>query len=117
MRTPYWWASSATTFIDSLNRAFWSFSLNVLGPKFFRVFEPAHDSGGSRFKHTIEPRISYGFDEEFDRTDDVLDYDEIDKIRGAGTRATYAVVQRLFAKRPQSAPAPPPIAMATIISA
>jgi len=44
---------------DSLNRAFWRFSLNLLGPKLFRVFEPESETGGSRYKHTIEPSVTY----------------------------------------------------------
>jgi hypothetical protein len=98
---------------DGLTRQLWSYGIEIVGPKVYRIFGKSEEQ--SRFKHTIEPRISYGFDEEFERTDDVLDYDEIDQIRGAGTRATYAVVQRLFAKRPQTAPAPPPTVTDAIV--
>jgi hypothetical protein len=107
--------TDAGLFQDSgLTRALWSYGVNLVGPKVFRIFGAMKEEG-SKYKHTIEPQISYGFDEEFDRFDEVLDFDEIDQVRGAGTRATYAIVQRLFAKRPQQAPEPPPVASAGIV--
>jgi lipopolysaccharide assembly outer membrane protein LptD (OstA) len=91
---------------DSLNRAFWSFSLNVLGPKFFRVFEPAQDSGGSRFKHTIEPTVTYGYLPEVDDVEDVILFDEIDRAPSKLNQVSYGVVQRLLRRQamPQLVP-------------
>jgi hypothetical protein len=91
---------------EGLTRSLLTYSVELVGPKVYRIFGKADDRRG-RYKHTVEPRLSYGFDEEFERIDDVLSYDEIDRLRGAGTRATYALVQRLFARRPQIALEPP----------
>ncbi len=114
-RWTHWTQHQTTTGLvdDSLSRQLWSYGVELVGPKIFRVFGDAR--AGSRYKHTIEPHLSYGFDEEFDRFGDVLSYDEIDQARGAGTRATYALVQRLFAKRPQAEPTPPPAAADSIV--
>jgi hypothetical protein len=68
-----------------------------------------------RYKHTVETRLTYGFDEDFDRRDEVLSFDEIDRLTGAGNRVSYALVQRLFAKRPQSVPTVSPLAAESIV--
>jgi len=99
---------------QSLSRGLLSYGLEIVGPKLYRIYgEP----GEKRYKHTLETQISYGFDEEFDRRDEVLSFDEIDQIAGAGTRTTYAIVQRLFAKRKQVRPPPPPTTAAGVVLA
>jgi hypothetical protein len=90
---------------DSLTRQLWAYGVEIVGPKLYRIFGRA--KGRPRYKHTIETRLTYGFAEEFDRQDDVLSFDEIDGIGGAGDQVNYALVQRLFAKRPQKVPAAP----------
>jgi len=97
----------------SLSRELLSYGVNIVGPKIYRIFGKGDDD--SRYKHTIEPRFTYGFDEEFDRRDSVLSFDEIDQIGGAGNRASYNLVQRLFARRAQSVPAAPSSAADRIV--
>jgi hypothetical protein len=91
---------------DSVSRQLWSYGVEVVGPKAYRIFGQSQES--ARYKHTIEPRITYGFAEESDRNDDVLSFDEIDRVGGAGNQASFALVQRLFARRPQTVPEAPP---------
>jgi hypothetical protein len=79
----------------------------------YRIFGKSKQ--GPRYKHTVETRFTYGFDEEFDRRDDVLSFDEIDLRGGAGNRLSYALVQRLFAKRPQAVPTVSPLAAENIV--
>jgi hypothetical protein len=98
---------------DSLTRQLWSYGVEIVGPKVYRIF--GKSEGGPRYKHTVETRFTYGFDEEFDRRDDTLSFDEIDRLGGAGNRVTYALVQRLFAKRPQAVPTASPLAAESIV--
>jgi hypothetical protein len=98
---------------DSLVRQLWTYGIEIVGPKVYRIFGEAKEQ--ARFKHTIEPRIIYGYAEEFDRRDDVLSFDEIDRLGGAGNQVTYSLVQRLFARRPQVVPATPPSAADSIV--
>jgi hypothetical protein len=119
-RYTYWTQSSAldpnnpTGVVDEpISRQLWSYGVGIIGPKMYRVF--GKSKAPSRYKHTIEPLVTYGFDDTFDRRDEVLNYDEIDQIGGAGNRLTYALVQRLFAKKPQAVPEPPPSAADSIV--
>ena len=52
----------------------------------------------------IEPRVSYGYQSEFDRQDEIVVYDEVDRFSGAGNQLDYALTQRLFAQRPRAKP-------------
>jgi LPS-assembly protein len=99
--------AAGNTVDDGLTRALWSYGIDVVGPKAFRVWD--RGAGGSKFKHTIEPQLSYGFDSSFDHADEVLRFDDVDGVSGAGKRLTYSLVQRLFARRPQAL-SPSPVA-------
>ncbi len=85
----------------SLSRSLPAYGLEIVGPKLSRVF--AAERSPRRYKHTLEPRIRYGYAESFDEADEILLYDEVDRVNGAGEQVGYALVQRLFAKRPRAA--------------
>ena len=84
---------------DAITRNLFGANLSVVGPKLYKIYER---KDGSRFKHTIEPRIAYGFLETFDLTDDIIVYDDVDRFNGSGANLSYSLVQRLFAKRKRS---------------
>jgi hypothetical protein len=87
----------------AITRKLFGANLSIVGPKFYRIFGR---KDGSRFKHTIEPRVAYGYLERYERTDELLLYDDIDQFNGSGANLSYSLVQRLFAKRPRSTPQP-----------
>jgi len=68
------------------------------GPKVNRVF---HIGGMSKFKHILEPRVTYQFIPDIDEADrgKIRIIDEIDRL-GPGSRLTYSLTQRLLAKTP-----------------
>jgi len=84
---------------ESLTRQLGGANLLLVGPKFSRIFGA---SSRRQFKHAIEPRVSYGYEQYFDRSDDIILFDEVDVYNGAGNAMSYALTQRLFAKRPQA---------------
>jgi len=86
---------------ESLMRSLTSYGLEITGPKFSRIFRP-EGPRARRFKHSIEPQVRYGHREFFEEADDVLLYDEVDRVSGSGDQVNYALVQRLFAKRPRA---------------
>lgn len=86
-----------------LSRGLWSYGVDVVGPKTYRIFSPGR-SGGTAYKHAIETRMTYGFAESFDRADDVLRYDEIDTVSGSDRLVSYSLVQRLFARKARASP-------------
>jgi len=90
----------AGTLDDPLTRALWSYGVDLVGPKLFRVWD--RGEGANKYKHTVEPQISYGFEESYDRVGEVLRFDDVDGVNGAGERLTYSLVQRLFARRPRA---------------
>jgi hypothetical protein len=100
-------AADGTVEDEPLTRRLWSYGVELVGPKLVRIYGPA--GGDRRWKHAIEPRIGYGFDEGYDESERIISYDDVDAAAGSGNEVRYALVQRLFGRRPQSTPAPPPV--------
>ncbi len=93
---------------DSLTRRLSSAGVEIIGPKLFKIYERGTIESPTRYKHTFEPRLSYGVGESFDRSDDILLFDEVDRFTAAGNLMTYSLVQRLFAQRPRAVDRPEP---------
>ena len=91
-----------TTLDSDLNRNLLSYGIDLIGPKIYRFFE----TRATRYKHSVEAQVRYGFAESFDRAAEVIRYDEVDSVRGADRQVTYSLVNRLFAGRMQTPPAP-----------
>jgi hypothetical protein len=89
---------------DSLTRTMWRGGVEITGPKLVKIYERPNSHYSPLYKHLIEPKITYGYQETFERFDDVIIYDEVDRFNGAGNLLRYSLVQRLFAKRPRSSP-------------
>jgi LPS-assembly protein len=102
---------------QSIWRRRWGAGLDIIGPKFFKIYDRPGSKFSKRYKHTIEPRISYGYSRAFDRDDEIVLYDEVDRATASGNLMTYALVQRLFAKRPRSRQLPAATGMETIVLA
>ncbi len=94
-----------TVLDEDLRRALWSGAVDIVGPKVYRIFDA---SGGRRFKHSFEPRVSYGYASVFEERNRVLLFDEVDGFTGAGNLLSYGLTTRLFGKRPRTVPEPPP---------
>jgi LPS-assembly protein len=85
---------------EGLNRFTGTATIEFVGPRFDRIYEPAAGSHGSRFKNTIEPRVAYSYLPEFRDRTEVLVYDEIDFIPSDLNLVTYGVASRLLRRRP-----------------
>jgi len=86
---------------DDESRQYANFNLSIIGPRLFRLYGDDPATGGTRFKHTFEPSISYSYIPELTGGDKVIRFDEIDStLAGDVNRVTYALTSRLFAKRP-----------------
>lgn len=98
--------SSARMIVDeAITRRLWGYGVDFSGPKLFRIFSTSDGPDAPRFKHSIEPQLRYEFEQAFDRNDEIILFDtDIDRVSGSGDRASYALVQRLFARRPQRTP-------------
>jgi hypothetical protein len=83
---------------DTLSRQLWGANLLLVGPKVNRIFGKTKSK---QYKHAIEPRLTYGYGEAFFGADDIIRFDEVDVFNGAGNAMSYALVNRLFVKRPR----------------
>ncbi len=81
---------------DSLTRFFPFGDLSIIGPSFSRIFDKQIGSFG-KFKHIIEPRVSYNFVGEPNDQELVPLFDSIDNVRKQSI-ITYSLVNRLLAK-------------------
>jgi lipopolysaccharide assembly outer membrane protein LptD (OstA) len=83
---------------DALGRQYFDFNTRITGPVFNRVFNPPDDAG-TKFKHVIEPTLS------IQRLTAIDQFDRIPKLEGGDytvgnvTRYSYALSNRLYAKR------------------
>ncbi len=79
--------------------------IDIVGPKFFRIFERGRAERRAKFKHQFEPRVGYTFRDRFEREAEVIRFDEVD-LSLARNLLNYGLRSRLFVKRPR-AEAPP----------
>ena len=97
------WQTELTQTIRSvvdqpLTRKLWGANLLLVGPKVNRIFGKGK---AKQYKHAIEPRLTYGYGESFVGASDIIRFDEVDVFNGAGNAMSYALVNRLFVKRPR----------------
>ncbi len=81
---------------DSLTRTFPFGEVSIVGPSFSRIFEKKIGSFG-KFKHIIEPRLTYDFVGDPSNQTRVPQFDTIDRVRKESI-ITYSLVHRLLAK-------------------
>jgi lipopolysaccharide assembly outer membrane protein LptD (OstA) len=100
-----------TIFDEGLWRNLFGASLDVRGPKLFRIFEkqgaPAEDGTPGRvkkWKNTIEPRLLYTYQQAFDRSNEVIIYDEVDRFGITANTFSYGLASRLIGQRERAAP-------------
>ena len=78
----------------SLTRFFPQAGIEIIGPSFSRIF---NRKSGAKLKHIIEPRMTYAFVDEFDEQNDILLFDEIDRLQPVNGWL-FSVVNRFLAK-------------------
>jgi len=79
-------------------------SLEIVGPKFSRIFQQSDDPQAPKYKHVFEPRLAYTYQQGANNAADVLVYDDVDRIISAQNLLTYGIRTRLFARRPRAEP-------------
>jgi opacity protein-like surface antigen len=98
---------STTVLDESLTRYLWGGTVEVVGPKAFRIFSKPEGRYSPRYKHTVEPRIVYSYNRADDTADEILVFDEIDRLANTSNVLQYGIRSRLFAQRPRAATPPP----------
>ncbi|HXV74890.1 MAG TPA: LPS assembly protein LptD [Candidatus Polarisedimenticolaceae bacterium] len=92
--------SVRSTLDQDLIRNLWGANLLLVGPKLARIYGQPNRR---QFKHAIEGRVTYGYEDSFARADEIIRFDEVDVFNGAGNAMRYSIAQRLFVKRPRAA--------------
>lgn len=83
---------------EALNRRFYSFQTQVLGPVFNRIWDTPTNGYAEKFKHTVEPFVTMLRTSSIDNYNQIVFIDGIDSFTG-GTNYTYGLNNRFFAKR------------------
>jgi len=81
---------------NSLSRTVTTAGAEIVGPSFSRIFDKSIGSY-SKFKHVIEPRITYAYQSQFQDQKLIPRFDEIDRT-GHQSLAIVSLVNRVLAK-------------------
>jgi lipopolysaccharide assembly outer membrane protein LptD (OstA) len=86
---------------DPLYRGAFGAGVEIVGPKLYRIYRTGAEAT-PRYRHSIEPFISYGYQQAASATNEILLYDELDQYPSASNQAAYGIRTRLIAQRPRS---------------
>ena len=81
----------------SLDRRFFEGSVEMRGPKLFKVFSLPGDFYAEKFKHTIEPEAIYTYRSKVKAFDSIPSFDYNDQYPGTN-QVLYGVTNRIYAK-------------------
>jgi LPS-assembly protein len=83
---------------NSLNRTYFSFGTQIVGPVFTRIWDTPDNGYAEKFKHSIEPSVTLQKTTEGPDPRQLVYFDGTDAVV-AGTQMTYALTNRFYAKR------------------
>lgn len=84
---------------EPLWRKYFDVRASAVGPVFTRIFDTPNNGYASKFKHVIEPNVSFqriSFIENFDQ---IVKLDSFDTIYGGSSTWQYGLTNRVLAKR------------------
>jgi LPS-assembly protein len=84
---------------DSIDRRYLETSVEARGPTFSRVFENKGGFYSDRYKHVIGPEVTWTYRSKVEEFASIPQFDHLDRVLGTN-ELRYALVQRLYAKRP-----------------
>ena len=91
--------ANSTVVDEGVNRQFFEFQSQLLGPVFTRVWNTPDNGYAEKFKHSIEPYLNLDRTTGIDTFSRIVQLEGIDAIVGDSTRLTYGVNNRFYAKR------------------
>ncbi|HSP07443.1 MAG TPA: LPS assembly protein LptD [Acidobacteriota bacterium] len=84
---------------EPVTRKYADFTLDLRGPNFGKIFDTPNMKYSQKWKHAIEPEVTYQYIQNIDVLTRVLRIDDIDDVRGLNV-VTYSITNLLYAKRP-----------------
>lgn len=101
-----WWSESRDPETNELveepvSRNYFELQANLVGPVFGRIFDTPGLGYAQRWKHVVEPSVTFGRTTSVDESvrDSIFGNESVDTVVGSVTRVTYGVTNRLYAKR------------------
>ena len=102
-----WWSDSLDAetnqqIDEAVTRNYFELQANMTGPVFGRVFDTPGLGYAQRWKHVVEPSVSFARTTSIDealRKSIVTGFDSTDTVVGSVTSVTYGLTNRLYAKR------------------
>jgi LPS-assembly protein len=88
---------------EGLMRNLLGASVEFSGPRFFRIFEKVSKDGKRKIKNTVEPKLTYTYQQAFDKSAEVINYDEVDPFGVNANAVTFGIASRVIAQRPRAA--------------
>jgi len=83
---------------SSLQRRYYHFALSTVGPVFTKIFDTPDNRFSSKFKHIIEPRLSYHYVSEVTNQERVILYDAAD-FSFPFNELRFSLINHFLAKR------------------
>lgn len=84
---------------DAIGRQYFDFQTRITGPVFNRIWNTPGGGFAEKIKHVIEPTFSIQRVTAIDIVDRIVKLEGTDYERGNNTRYTYALTNRLYAKK------------------
>lgn len=84
---------------DPVTRNLATYTLDLRGPNFSKIFDTPNLAYSQKWKHAIEPQITYQYIQDVEEIARVLRVDEVDNVFGLNV-VTYGITNLLYAKRP-----------------
>jgi len=91
--------ATTTVIDDSVNRRFYTYQAQIVGPVFNRVWDTPKNGYAERFKHSVEPVLTVQRTSLIDNSKRIVVIDGTDSIVGGNTTYTYGLNSRFYAKR------------------
>jgi LPS-assembly protein len=93
---------SRTRLQEGVRRSYFDLSTSITGPVFNKIFNTPGRSYAQKFKHVIEPSLIISKKTAIDNADRIVQLEGTDFAVGAHTEYTYALSNRLYAKKESS---------------
>jgi LPS-assembly protein len=84
---------------ESVGRQYFDFQSRITGPVFNKIFNSPGNGFAEKWKHVVEPTLTVQRITAIDNFDRIVQLESADYIVGNVTRFTYALANRLYAKK------------------
>jgi lipopolysaccharide assembly outer membrane protein LptD (OstA) len=84
---------------DPVTRIYKDITLDLRGPNFSKIFDTPNNSYSQKWKHAIEPQITFHYLQDVPEKNQIIQIDDVDFPIGE-REVTYGITNLLYAKRP-----------------